>query len=219
MADTGFYAYLDADPALARAYGSLNRAIANHMVRKELAQAARVRRVLARLVADYEKLTFQGPHKADEYIRRVLRQTTVGRPPNTGQLAKAVKSYPQVTTLPAAAVNVASIDALNAGAVNQRDGGIYWRSQEYGLPVFPQKPAPGYFRKPGSAPPNEGDFRKHAYFEQMPYEKGMGALVRKRALKPRRFLENGTENFAVWHRLERDKINAQAIKRMLAIAR
>jgi hypothetical protein len=102
-----------------------------------------------------------------------LRQTQV-RPDTPGpHLRDKIVSRPLPTTVPAGAFGIADLDVLDT-AVNPRTGGIYWRSQEFGLPVLPQRPAPGFFQ-PGHARPNQAEFRVHPYFEQMTYARGMPA--------------------------------------------
>jgi hypothetical protein len=213
-----FYAYVDADPDLARVYIDFNRLIANYEGKGRLREAALAREALFKFHSAYEDFSRIAPAKADELIRDVLKATEV-RPPTSGNLSRAVKSYPHPTTQPAAAVDIASLDDLNKGAVNAVDGGIYWKSQEYGLPPFPnQRPATGYFM-PGGAPPSEDQFRVHPYFQRVTYEKGTPALIRRRALKPRRFLERGTEAFVEWHTATANAINDRALAAVMRIPR
>jgi hypothetical protein len=68
---------------------------------------------------------------------------------------------------------------------------------------------PGFFM-PGGAKPSQAEFRQHPYFEQMPYARGMPALVRKRPLAARYYLRDGSRRFAAWHAAEFNRIITQA---------
>lgn len=211
-----FYTKLEPDPALARGYVFLLDAIDAYLAKGRLREAEMVRIIFRKITADYEALGKRAPAKADAYIRDVLRQTAV-RPPTTGNLAAAIQSRPIPSTFPAAAVAIADLAVLEAGAVNPRSGGVYWRAQEYGLPVDPDaKPVPGYFM-PGYAGPDQAQFRLHPYFQQFGYAKGMPALVRKRPLKARYYLREGTKLFVLWHESESARINRRALSRLAAI--
>lgn len=217
----GYYHYVDPDPALARLYGSLERAARNFERRGRVGDALQTRLVSRQLRSEIAVLGHRAPAKADEFIRARLRSTRVGRPDTSGQLSKAIRSSPMPTTLPAAAVNVASIDVLDQGAVNPRSGGIYWRAQEWGLPaVSPdaytkggRKVAPGYFM-PGYSAPNNAEFRQHPYFQQFGYAKGVPALMRLRAVQPRHYLRDGTKEFIAWHAAKSQAIAAHLLKQL-----
>lgn len=206
----GYFAYLQPDPKLVDAYVAMVRTIDIYRAKGMIAEAELAQRAYRRMVKDYEDLAIRGAVKADDFIRSRLRTTAV-RPPTGGNLERAIKSEPMKLPFPGGGVDIASLDALDKGAVNPRTGGIYWRSQEYGLPVIPgQRPAPGYFM-PGYSAPNQGAFRLHPYFGQMRYAKGMPALVRRRALQARHFLRDGADEFAAWHAMESARINRRAI--------
>jgi len=205
-----FYTRLEPDPQLARGYVYLLDAIAAYRLKGRTADAERVRAILRRMWDDYDKLGARGAAKADELVKARLRATAV-RPPTSGALEGAIFSRPLVSTFPAGAVGIVDLDALDAGAVNRRTGGIYWRAQEYGLPVDPNaRPAPGYF-EPGQSRPSAGQFRAHPYFAQQPYARGMPALVRTRPLEARHFLRDGAAAFATWHAQEDQRIQRSAI--------
>lgn len=209
----GYVFLLDAiDLHLAAAAAASDPVIRRHEVRS----AEKVRAILLAMWRDYRWLESTQPGRADEFIRARLRATAV-RPPTSGRLERAVASFAIPSQWPLAGVGVASVLALDRGAVNPRGGGIYWRSQEHGLPVIPgQRPTPGYFM-PGYGAPNPAEFRNHPYFEQMPYVKGMPLLVRKRDLQPRHFLRDGTRNFVAWRRVEMQRIQRKAITALSAI--
>lgn len=204
-----FYAQLEPDPRLARAYVAILDTIDVYLARGLPQKAAQARRVFQELYRDFDRLGIRGAAKADELIRLRLAQTRV-RPPTSGQLDRAIQSHPVPTAFPGGGVGVADMDVLDAVAVNQRTGGVYWRAQEYGLPVDPaQKPAPGYFQ-PGFSRPNMGEFRNHPFFEQMQYARGMPALVRTRPLPARYYLRDGSRAFAAWHTAESTRIMRRA---------
>lgn len=205
-----YFAYLQPDPELVDAYVAMVRTADIYVAKGLMREAAQARAAYERMVRDYEQLSVRGSTKADEFIRSRIRTTAV-RPPTGGLLERAIHSTPMQLSFPGGGVNIASLDALDKGAVNPRTGGVYWRSQEYGLPVIPgQRPAPGYFM-PGYSAPNAGQFRNHPYFQQMGYARGMPALVRKRPLRARHFLRDGADEFAAWHALESARINRRAI--------
>jgi hypothetical protein len=216
-----FFAEIEPDPAVARGYRFLLEAIADYTTKGRLGDAARVRAVLAQMFERYEKLAVDGAIHADKVIKRRIHSTAV-RPPTSGRLEGAIHSRPTPvaqTSLPAGAVDIADIAVLDKAAVNPRGGGIYWRAQEYGLPVFPdQRPAPGYFM-PGTSAPDINEFRNHPYFEQMAYSRGMPALVRTRPLNARRFLRDGVDEIVVWHNARAQSIQQTAITELLTLLR
>lgn len=211
-----FYTRLEPDPSLARGYVFLLDAIDAYTAKGRLLEAAAVRVIFRKMTADYELLGKRAPLKADSYIRDRIKLTAV-RPPNTGNLMASVQSRPIPTTFPAGATAIADLEVLEAGAVNPRSGGVYWRAQEYGLPVDPDaKPVPGYFM-PGYSAPDQAQFRLHPYFQQFGYAKGMPALVRKRPLHARYYLRDGTNLFVAWHQSESARINRRALSSLAAI--
>ena len=213
----GYYTRIEFDPQLVKVYTTLLDTVANYRRAGLIADATRVELVLVALQADYERLAVRGAAKATAYIRDRLRQTAV-RPPTSGNLSRAVVSRPLppvAGVFPGGSIGIADIDELNRGAVNPRSGGIYWRAQEYGLPVDPnQKPVPGYFQ-PGFSRPDPGEFRNHPYFEQMSYRRGMPAMVRTRPLRARHYLRDGVDQYVTWHAQEAARIRRRAITRLL----
>lgn len=215
----GYVALLDAiDLHLARAAGTRDPVAKEAHKRK----AKQVTEVLRTMQAGYRRLGTRQAAQADQMIRNRLASTAV-RGPTTGRLERAIKSIeiPTPAAWPAASIGVASIEELDRGAVNPRGKGRYWRSQEYGLPVLPQRPAPGYFDSSVGAgnysAPDPGQFRNHPYFEQMAYTKGMPALVRKQPLAARHFLRDGTNDFIAWRLSERRRIEDRAITELRRI--
>lgn len=222
-----YYAYVYPDPKLVDVYADLLAWISALEREGRVAAAFRVREIHSELRAAYTTLGIDGARKADQFIRERLRSTAV-RGTTSGRLARAIKSRPLPTTLPGAAIGIASIDMLNAGAVSTRTGGgIYWRAQEYGLPATPKylprtkrHAVPGYFM-PGMSAPSDDQFRNHPFFQQFSYDRAAGdkappALVRKRALAARRFLERGSGSYLAWDREQRVKINRAGFEAMIA---
>lgn len=211
----GYFAYIEPQESLGRTYRFLYQAVLDHERAGRPLEALRVRRVWERLMGDYERIGVEGARKADELIRGRIRSSAV-RPPTSGRLERAVLSAPMASTLPGGGIRIASLDALDSGAVNPRGKGIYWRSQEYGLPVFPdQRPAPGYFM-PGFSAPSGDAFRAHPYFQQMRYAKGMPALVRTVPLEARHFLRDGTEDVVRWWQVEARAAQRRALTGLTA---
>lgn len=216
----GFYAYVEPDPDLADVYVGLRRVILAFERKGRFKDAARARAVLGELIDGYGVLSRLAPGKADAFIRDVIRQKQV-RPPTSGRLWDSIHSVAPPAALPNAAVNIASLAVLDAGAVNPVDKVAYWRAQEYGLPALSpsdyggggRRVATGYFTNPGVARPNQGDFRVHAYFQRSS-GKGTPALMRLRAVQPKRFLATGTARFIRWHDLQSQRIVDTALSNL-----
>lgn len=200
MADPLYYYRVGPGPRLATWYVRLLNLVVLYERLGETVNAARVEAALGILSAGYEDLAKRGPVKADAMIRSRLR-TTQKRPETPGpHLRDAIQSRPLPTRFPVGAIGIATIAELEAHE-NPRTGGSYWRAQEYGLPVRPQDPpVGGYFQgaDPENAAPSQDQFRVHPYF-QAQRGRGMPALVRRRPLAARRFLERGTEDYLAWH--------------------
>lgn len=211
-----FYTRVEPDPAVARAYVALFDAITLYRRAGRVAQASALGLVLRDIRLAYEKQGARSAAKADALIRDRLRQTQV-RPDTPGpHLRDKIVSRPLPTTVPAGAFGIADLDVLDT-AVNPRTGGIYWRAQEWGLPVPERgKPAPGFFQ-PGNARPNPAEFRVHPYFEQMSYARGMPALVRTRPLKARHYLRDGAELAYSWHVQQMRRISTEAVTALASI--
>jgi hypothetical protein len=148
-----FYTRVEPDPAVARAYVTLVETIALHRRAGRILEANAMAVVLRDMRTAYERHGVRAAVKADSFIKDRLRQTQV-RPDSLGpHLRDKIVSRPLPTAVPAGAFGIADLDVLNT-AVNPRTGGIYWRSQEFGLPVLPQRPASFSPARRGRTPPN-----------------------------------------------------------------
>lgn len=211
-----YYLMMEADPALGRIYVKLADIVAAYTAAGNPVAAARAEAVLRKMSAEFTRLGTRGAAKGTELIRQRLRITSV-RPPTSGILEGAITSRPLPSFPPAGNVGVADMDELDRQVVNPRTGGTYWRAQEYGLPVsYRGKPAPGFFM-PGRSRPSMNEFQNHPYFEQMPYARGMPALVRTRDVPARHYLRDGSKAYEAWHIAEQNRIKAEAVKAVLRI--
>jgi hypothetical protein len=156
--------------------------------------------------------------RADAFIRTHIASSSTGRPrrpaSRSGDMAGNVRSDPLAGTLPLGQVGIANLE-LMARTVNPDapGAGEYWRAQEYGTTAHIGRRLVGYFQ-PGGAPPNEGDFRAHAYFDYdgRSNKKAPGGIIR-RPIQPRHFLRDGTADaVGYWReqqrRVERDVVSA-----------
>jgi hypothetical protein len=131
----GYVALLDAmDAYEARALTAANATErAALMGKREL-----VRELLNWMWREYDALGTSASIKADEIIRRRIRQTAV-RPPASGRLESGVVSRPIPTTWPGGALGVADLEILEKTAINPRYHGkgkkSYWRAPK-GTPAM-----------------------------------------------------------------------------------
>jgi hypothetical protein len=217
----GYVALLDAmDAYEARALTAANATErAALMGKREL-----VRELLNWMWREYDALGTSASIKADEIIRRRIRQTAV-RPPASGRLESGVVSRPIPTTWPGGALGVADLEILEKTAINPRYHGkgkkSYWRAQEYGYAGHVGRRVVGLFE--GTSPPSASEFRVHAYFEQAARNaqgkapKGTPAMVITKPLHARHFLRDGTDELLLWRQREVSRINRVAINRLVAI--
>jgi hypothetical protein len=175
-----------------------------------------VRGILAGVFRDFELLGTRGAAKADAYIRDRLRQTQV-RPDASHRLRDAVRSVPLTNPLPGGAVGIASIEALDKGAVNpSHPNNPYWRAQEYGTAAHVGRIVPGYFQ-PGQSRPSAAEFRVHPFFEARLRQRRTPAMRITRPINARYFLRDGTQNFVAWHVAQTERILATAVSRLRAL--
>jgi hypothetical protein len=191
-----------------------------------LAKREELRRVLEQMWKSYDRLGVDGPRRADQIIRRFIRQTAV-RPPTSGRLESGILSRALPTAWPAGAIGVADIERLDLTAVNPNYHGkgkkSYWRAQEYGYSGAVGRIVPGFFM-PGRSRPSAAEFRNHPYFERAGVDpatgkspKGTPAMVITKPIRARHFLRDGTAEFIAWREREMSRINRTAINRMANI--
>jgi len=184
--------------------------------------AVKLDATVARMLREMDQLAARSAVEADRRIVAVLDAGRVrGRKPSgfSGDLGSHIVSRPLPTTLPIGSFGIADIDELDRTVNPATPGyGTYWRSVEYGFNrgLASPKPIPGYFQ-PGVARPDPAQFRHHPYFEQMPYSRGMPALVPIRPQPAVRFLEKGTASVVPWHIAERTRIHNTAISALKAL--
>lgn len=211
-----YYARVTGSLATLNAYQHLTKTAAIAYAAGLTTVGVKVDAIIAKLLADMDQLAIDSALRADREIKAQLSAGMVRkRKPAgfSGDLESHIRSRPLPTTLPIGSFGIADIDELDRTINPATPGyGTYWRSVEYGFNrgQASSKPVPGYFM-PGYARPDATQFRAHAYFEQMPYSKGMPAL---RPINPQpavKFLEKGSAAVVSWHVRERTRIQSQAI--------
>jgi hypothetical protein len=214
-----FYSTIVPSPALERGYKYLLDAIDFYTRKGRFQDAAFVRSVLAQMWRDYEQLSVAGAAEADRLIRERIRQTQV-RPDASGRLIGSIQSRPLRAALPGGGVGIADLDILEKGTVNPNapKAGSYWRAQNYGTTAHVGRIVPGYFQ-PGNARPSAAEFRVHPYFQQSgpPARRGTPAMVIRRPLQARHFMEDGTRAAVNWHRARSNEIDNRAVARLRAL--
>lgn len=213
-----YFAELQPDPELVAAYVAIVRTIKTYTAKGMLREAAQARAVYQGMVRDYESLATRGAAKADELVRERIRQTAV-RPPTSGRLTAAIQSAPLKQPFPGGGVGIANLATLDKLAVNPnaKKKGEYWRAQEYGTSAHVGRIVPGFFM-PGRSKPSAAEFRNHPYFEQAKRgkggkaSKGTPAMVIRRPIHARHFLQDGTVAFVLWHAQQTIRINTKAIQ-------
>lgn len=212
----GYFTRIEPDADVLAAYVVLLDTIKIYQRGGRLREAAMMEEALLKLREDFERHGRRLAQKAEGLVRDRLRQTQKrADTPGPAHLRDKIVARPIPSTFPAGAVGIGDLDTLET-AVNPRTGGVYWRAQEFGLPVSMRgKPAPGYFM-PGMSPPNPQGGR-HPYFEQMPYARGMPALVRTRPVPARHYLRDGAQLAFVWHQMQSRRLIGQANVRIAAV--
>jgi hypothetical protein len=187
-----------------------------------LAKREELRRVLEQMWKSYDRLGVDGPRRADQIIRRFIRQTAV-RPPTSGRLESGILSRALPTAWPAGAIGVADIERLDLTAVNPNYHGkgkkSYWRAQEYGYSGARWAHRPGFLHAGPVTPVGSGVSQppvlRAAAVDPAPASpKGTPAMVITKPIRARHFLRDGTAEFIAWREREMSRINRTAINRM-----
>jgi acetylornithine deacetylase/succinyl-diaminopimelate desuccinylase-like protein len=207
---------IEPDPRIALVYVELQTAIENLTARGRIVEARRLLDAYVEMRRRYERLGISAAAKAEEFMRARLESTEV-RPPTSQRLKRAITAAPLETSLPAGAVGMGDIPTLDAATIRTRGRRVYkpyWRAQEHGYAGNIGRIVPGYFHEPGPfTAPTADEFRVHAYFTQVQYQKGEAppAMVIGKPVPARHFLANGAKDTAIWFRGE-----AQAIQLRVA---
>lgn len=206
------------------AYAFLQQAIAADRAAGLIGRAAAIEAIYLKLRADLERLAIRSSGEADKFVRAALDASRVRpkRPPGrSGDIGGHVVSRPlSITALPIGSFGIADKAELDKAVNPDAPGSPYWMAVEFGSSAALGRIVPGYFQ-PGNARPNPTDGssipRGHAYFEQMPYSRGMPAMQVQKPIHPHRFLETGSNQAVAWHMREREAIQRQAISALKAL--
>lgn len=211
-----YYANVNGSLATLSGYQHLLNAAAKAYAAGLTPVGVKIDAIIAQMRSEMDAAAIRSAAEADRLIVQYLDAGRVRpRRPHghSGDLGAHVISRPQATTLPIGAFDVADIDELDRTINPDTPGyGTYWRSVEYGFNrgQASAKPIPGYFM-PGYSRPDANQSRVHPYFEQMPYSRGMPALVVTNPQPAVKFLEKGTAAVVPFAMRQRAAIHNRAI--------